>query len=180
MGDVDVAVGAFEAQREPLLLLSAIASTPGLRDPLRGKIVRKPARRLTDQARRPYRGLLVELAERTLVGILGVVESALRHLPPMTRAFVGSLVRTAPAPDLAGAVDQRDADAGAIWQALAVHLRHARSASRPTHPPTATVADAAEGFTIPVHPLRIRAQGARGFSELRARSPLRHDAPRIR
>src|SRR5262249_3862322 len=174
--DVDLGVCAFEAQREPFLFLSAIASTPRLRDPLHGQVVREPARRLPDQAHRPYRGLLVELAERSPVGVLGVAESALRHLPPAALAFpLGILVRTAPDPHQAGAVEKRNSDAGAIGQLLALHPRQRRSASRPRHPSALTVAETAERFT-PARNFRAAGSPHRSTPEADRRDATRRSA----
>src|SRR3569833_454795 len=66
-GDVDLAVLADEAQREPLLLLALVLAAPGLADDLARNVVGEPARHLAKLLDRLDIGLLEELAQRRLV-----------------------------------------------------------------------------------------------------------------
>ena len=81
--DIDLAVGTEEAEGVPLLLLPAISAAPGLADDVAGNIVGKPVGDLAELLDRADAGFLVELAQRRLVGILVLVDAALRHLPDM-------------------------------------------------------------------------------------------------
>ena len=80
-GDVDLAFVAGKAQCEPFLRLPAILALPGLAEDVARDVVGQPVRDLAKLLDRADVGLLVELAQRRLVGVLALVDAALRHLP---------------------------------------------------------------------------------------------------
>src|SRR3546814_4126504 len=79
--DVDVAVLAQEAQREPALLLATVAALPDLADERRRQVVAQPVAALGENLRLVGPDLLVQLAQRRFLGGLAGVDAALRHLP---------------------------------------------------------------------------------------------------
>src|SRR5687767_7403431 len=85
--DVDLAVGAGEAQRVPLLLLPAIFSSPSEADDLAPNVIGEPLGDLAELLHGADTGFLIKLAQRGLVGILALVDAALRHLPDMRGFF---------------------------------------------------------------------------------------------
>src|SRR3546814_18363066 len=66
--DVDVAVLAQEAQREPALLLATVAALPDLADARRRQVVAQPVAALGENLRLVGPDLLVQLAQRRLLG----------------------------------------------------------------------------------------------------------------
>ena len=123
MRDVDLALVAGEAQREPFLRLAAIFALPGLADDLARDVVGQPIVDLAELLDRADVGLLVELAQRRRLWILALVDAALRHLPGMRLVDVLGPV-DAPADEDAGlAVEHHHADAGAIGQGFEGAMR---------------------------------------------------------
>ena len=114
--DVDLALVAGEAQREPLLHLPAILALPSLPDDFARDVIDQP---VVDRGEMPDRldvGFLIELAQGARVGVFAAVEAALRHLPDMRQVDVLGAV-DAPADEHAAvAVEHGRADAGAVGQ----------------------------------------------------------------
>src|SRR3546814_10029110 len=80
--DVDVVVLAHEAHKEPVLALAAIFAAPHLADQMVGQIVEIFLAAARDDLDQPavHAGFLAEFADRRFLGLLAVVDSALRHL----------------------------------------------------------------------------------------------------
>src|SRR4029079_16894821 len=113
--NVDLALLAEEADREPLLILSDVAPAPGLADEVRRQVVAQPTACLTEDFYRAYAALLDQLAKCRIGRIFVGVDAALRHLPPLAAPlFLTGSVGAAPDPHEPAHVDHRDADAGAI------------------------------------------------------------------
>src|SRR6185503_17932115 len=112
--DVDLAVLAGEAQRVPLLLLALVPAAPGLTDDLARNVIGEPARHLAEFLDRLDVGLLVELAQRRLVGVLALVDAALRHLPDMVAVDVFRPAGAATDEDEPSRVEHHDAGAGTV------------------------------------------------------------------
>ena len=98
------------------LCLAAEPAFPGLPDDLARNVVAQPLRHFAEFLDRPDASLLVKLAQRRLVGVLVLVDAALRHLPGMRG--VDMLRPTAPLADEHAtlAIDHHDPDAGTIWK----------------------------------------------------------------
>src|SRR5688572_5960537 len=109
--DVDVAVGAEEAECEPFLALAAEPALPDLRHQLGRQIVLQPILALADEARAVGADLLAHLAPGGLQRLLALVDAALRHLPGRA-GVVDALGHE----HLALLVDQHDADARPVGQ----------------------------------------------------------------
>ena len=116
-GDVDVAVFAGEAHREPFLFLAAIFALERDPDEMRGKIVGEPPRRLADDPRLAGAGLLFQLAQRGFTGRFALVDAALRHLPGEGAAGIDLLDAVAD-PDKTIAIDEHDTDARPVGQTV--------------------------------------------------------------
>src|SRR5215475_7628077 len=106
--DVDLAVIAREAHREPLLCLSTIFALPGLADDLARDIVAEPVRDLGKLLDRANIGLFVEFAQRGWPGLLPRVDAALGQLPGMGGVDVLGAVATLADKDTAGTVEHDD------------------------------------------------------------------------
>src|SRR5262245_30328444 len=116
IGDVDLAVLAGEARREPFLPLAPIAALPG--PPRHGArdVVDQPVRDLAELLERADAGLLIKLALGRVPGVLAGIDAALRHLPDMV---VVDMLDAAGAPadeDEPVAVEQHHADTGPVGQ----------------------------------------------------------------
>src|SRR5581483_7005243 len=107
--EVDVRVATQKAHGKPFLALTAIAPAPEAAGDVGRHPVAEPARALGDDLRFVGADLFVELAHRGLPRGLALVDAALRHLP-----IVAGDVDAAPDEDAVRAVEQHDADAGAI------------------------------------------------------------------
>src|SRR5262245_56791578 len=72
MPDVDLRILAGETQRVPLLRLPAELALPGFPDNFARDVVAQPLRHFAELLDRSDAGLLVELAQRRLVGVLAL------------------------------------------------------------------------------------------------------------
>src|SRR5688572_776585 len=109
--DVDVAVGAEEAECEPFLALAAEPALPDLRHQLGRQIVLQPILALADIAGPVGADLLAHLAPGRLQRFFVFVDAALRHLPGGT-----GIVDALGDEDLALLIEQGDADTGPVRQ----------------------------------------------------------------
>src|SRR6185312_15457779 len=125
--DVDFGVLAGEAHREPFLALAAIAALPGTPGDRARDVVDQPVADFGELLHRPHAGLHVELAAGGIPGVFAGIDAALRHLPDMGVVDMLDAAGTAADEDQPVAVDQHDADAGAIGQILIT--RHSANAS---------------------------------------------------
>src|SRR5262249_52750440 len=116
--DVDLAVVAGEAHREPFLRLSAIPALPGLTHDITRNIVVEPVRDLGKLLDRADIGLLVELAQRSRPRVLALIDAALRQLPGMGVVDVLGPAQALADEDAVSAVEHHDADAGPIGEGL--------------------------------------------------------------
>src|SRR6266700_1881802 len=114
--DVDLAVIAGEAHREPPLCLSAIFALPGLADDLARDVVGEPVPHLGQLFHRADIGLLVQLAPRGRPWLLPRVDAALWHLPGIGLIDVLRAAEALADKDAAGAVEHHDTDARPIGQ----------------------------------------------------------------
>src|SRR5882724_6135557 len=112
--DVDLAVVAGEAHREPLLSLSAIFAFPRLAHDLARDVVGDPVRDLGQLFHRADIGLLVELTPRRRPWLLPRVDAALRHLPGIGVVDVLGAAAALADKDTAAAVEHHDTDARPI------------------------------------------------------------------
>src|SRR5262245_50662756 len=88
MRDVDFRILSGEAQRVPFLRLAAKPAFPRLPDNVARNVVAQPFRDFAELLDRADAGLLMELPQRRLVGVLALVDAALRHLPGMSGVHV--------------------------------------------------------------------------------------------
>jgi hypothetical protein len=113
---VDLAVLAGKAQRVPFLFLAAVSSFPCLGADFFRNVVGHPIPDLAELFDRFDAGFLVELAKRRRIGLLALVDAALRHLPDVRFVGVLGAIRPPSDEDEAFAIDDTQPGAGAIWQ----------------------------------------------------------------
>src|SRR5262245_47776693 len=118
MRDIDLAVVARKAHREPFLFLFAIPALSSLNHDLAGDVVAEPVRAFGELLDRADIGLLVELAQRSRPRVLARIDAALRHLPGMRRVDVLGPAHALADEDAAGAVEHHDADTGPVGKGL--------------------------------------------------------------
>src|SRR5512134_1580884 len=114
--DVDLAILAGEAHREPVLALAAVAPLERDADELGGQVVGEPARDLADDLRAGDARLLRKLPPGRGDGRLAPRNTTLRHLPDVACRRRSPFRQPAPDPDETRAVDQHDPDARPIRQ----------------------------------------------------------------
>src|SRR3546814_9073528 len=87
--DVDVAVRAHETHQEPVLALAAIFAAPHLADQMIGQFVEIFFAAARDDFYQSAMdaGFLTEFADRRFLGLLAVVDPALRHMPRLARGI---------------------------------------------------------------------------------------------
>ena len=114
--DVDFATFSGETQREPFLRLSAIASFPGVAGDGFGNVIGQPVADLAELFDRANICFFIKLAQRRPIGVLIGIDAALRHLPDMRLVDVLQPFLAPADEDLALAVENGKAGAGAIGQ----------------------------------------------------------------
>src|SRR5580693_9377229 len=116
MGEIDLALVAGEAQREPFLGLAAVFALPRLADNLARNVVLQPVGDFAQPLDGTDIGFLVQLAQRRRPWLFALVDAALRHLPGMRRI---DMLRPLDAPadeDKTGAVEHQHTDTRPIGE----------------------------------------------------------------
>src|SRR5687767_902656 len=116
MRDVNLAFLSGETQRVPLLRLAAVFALPRLSDDVARDIIAEPFRNLGKLLHRADVGFLEKFAQRRLVGVLALVDTALRHLPLVGLVDVLGPVGAAADEHAAGAIEHHYADARPVGE----------------------------------------------------------------
>src|SRR5258708_3135478 len=122
-GDVNLAIIAGEANREPFLALAAIAALPGAAGDRARNVVDQPVGDFAELLHRSNAGFFVKLAFGRGPGVLAGVDATLRHLPDMGFIDMLDSAGAATDEDQPRCVDQHHADACSVGQVFVA--RHA-------------------------------------------------------
>src|SRR3984957_10723261 len=142
MGQIDLALVAGEAHREPFLGFAAVFALPRLADNLARDIVLQPVGDFAQPLDGTDIGFLVQLPQRRRPGLFALIDAALRHLPGVRRI---DMLRPLDAPadeGKPGAIEHQHADTRAIGEVFEAHGRDQGSEIRyqeyikPRHPDT--------------------------------------------
>src|SRR5215469_939220 len=134
MQNVDLALVTGEAYRVPFLALAAVFAAPRLAYDLARNFVRQPPLDLIETLDRADAGFLVELAQRRSPGVFIRIDAALRHLPCMRGVDMLRSVAAAADEDIAGTIEDHDADTrtiGEVWGRHGSDIGHRGSARYP-------------------------------------------------
>jgi hypothetical protein len=127
MDDIDLAVLSGEAQREPLLRLTAIPALPCLANDIAGNVIVEPLCDFTEAFDRADVCLLAEFAKRRAPRILAWIDAALRHLPRMRGIHVLWPIDASADEGMAAAIEHHDADAGPKGEIFKSHDEEGRT-----------------------------------------------------
>src|SRR5580692_8448737 len=122
MGEVDLALVAGEAHREPFLGLAAVFALPRLADDLARDVVLQPVGDFAQPLDGTDIGFLVQLAQRRRPWLFALVDAALRHLPGMGRVDMLRPFDAAADEAKAGAIEHQHADTWAIGEIFEAHV----------------------------------------------------------
>src|SRR5580704_4296667 len=127
MGEVDLALVAGEAQREPFLGLAAVFAFPRLADDLARDVVLQPVGDFAQPLHGTDIGFLVQLPQRRRPRLFALVDAALRHLPCVGRVDMLRPLDAAADEGTAGAIEHQHADTRAIGEVFEAHTRRRTS-----------------------------------------------------
>src|SRR5271170_7155504 len=121
VGEVDLALVAGKAHREPFLGLAAVFALPRLADDLARDVVLQPVGDFAEALYGTDIGFLVQLPQRGRPSLFALVDAALRHLPSVRRVDV---LRPLDAPadeGKPGTIEHQYADTRAIGEIFEAH-----------------------------------------------------------